>query len=150
MDKATPATPESTETAPSSAPATEPGFLASYASSGRHNFLSQPSVAAPAEPAEPDPLGVASQRARLSKLGFGDVSSNAINELIRGSERDVRRDPALWSVMQQCQDLHAQLAEHEAAGDALKAASTRIEISKLERKLQKAFYDRVSARSGKG
>jgi hypothetical protein len=103
-------------------------------------------------------LAQAEQRvvnAQLAKLKqtatfFADEGDNADvwDDIIRRSADDLQKDPALKKASNDCSAWHIKLAEYEAAGDRLKASHARVEVGKLERKLEKAFGDFVTTRTG--
>lgn len=81
---------------------------------------------------------------------FADEADNGDvwDDIIRRSATDLQSDPGLKKASQECNAWHLRLAEYEATGDRLKASQARVEIGKLERKLEKAFGDRVTERAG--
>jgi len=103
-------------------------------------------------------MATAEQRvvdAQLAKLKqtatfFADEADNSDvwDDIIRHSANQLQKDPDLAKKSKECQAWHHKLAEYEAARDVLKASQARVEIGKLERKLEKAFGDAVTARTG--
>jgi hypothetical protein len=103
-------------------------------------------------------MAVAEQRvvnAQLAKLKqtatfFADEDDNndVWEDIISRSATDLQKDPTLAKYSQDCRAWHVELAKHEAAKDVLKASQARVEIGKLERKLEKAFGDFVATRTG--
>ena len=95
---------------------------------------------------------VNAQFAKLKQTAtfFADEADNADvwDDIIRRSANDLQQDPALAKQSRECHAWHVKLAEYEAARDILKASQARVEIGKLERKLEKAFGDFVTTRTG--
>jgi hypothetical protein len=95
---------------------------------------------------------VNAQFAKLKQTAtfFADEGDNTDvwEDIISRSANDLQKDPALKKASSECSAWHYRLAEYEAAGDRLKASQARVEIGKLERKLEKAFGDRVTERAG--
>jgi hypothetical protein len=95
---------------------------------------------------------VNAQFAKLKQTAtfFADEGDNTDvwEDIISRSANDLQSNPELKRASEQCRAWHDRLAEHEAAGDRLKASQARVEIGKLERKLEKAFGDRVTERAG--
>lgn len=95
------------------------------------------------------------RNAQLAKLKqtatfFADEGDNAIvwDEILGRSAQDVMGDATLKPSLENWRAWHMQLATFEATGDRLRASQARVEIGKLERKLEKAFADRVAERTG--
>jgi len=93
--------------------------------------------------------------AQLAKLKqtarfFADDADNTDvwNEILSRSAQDVIGDQTLKSSLDNWRAWHMQLAGHEANRDILKASQARVEIGKLERKIEKAFADYVTTRTG--
>jgi hypothetical protein len=93
--------------------------------------------------------------AQLAKLKqtatfFADAGDNADvwDDILSRSAQDVLNDQTLKPSLEAWRSWQMQLASYDAARDRLKASQARVEISKLERKLEKAFGDRVTERTG--
>lgn len=93
--------------------------------------------------------------AQLAKLKqtatfFADEADNADiwDDILSRSAGDILNNPELKPKIENWRAWNIQLAQFEAVGDRLKASQARVEISKLERKLEKEFGDRVTARTG--
>jgi hypothetical protein len=95
------------------------------------------------------------RNAQLAKLKqtatfFADEADNADvwEDILSRSAQEVLSDQELKPKLDQWRGWNMQLASYEAAGDRLKASQARVEIGKLERKIEKEFADRVTARTG--
>lgn len=95
------------------------------------------------------------RNAQLAKLKqtatfFADEADNADvwDDILSRSAQDVLANETLKPKLNEWRSWHTQLAMFEATGDRLRASQARVEIGKLERKIEKEFADRVTARAG--
>lgn len=102
--------------------------------------------------AEAEKRVVDAQLAKLKQTAtfFADEADNAEvwDDIVRRSAQDLFAVPELAKKSRECEAWYTKLAEYDATGDKLKASQARVEIGKIERKLEKEFADRVTARTG--